>query len=374
MDKSEACAPEQITIKDAVYAFGPCAGGYAKAYDRILREIATNPEFGFKVVSGFPKTLLIDPTEPAIRDWLAKVLDQPSDNQEKVDFFKWLESPKSDLRVSFSQARAIWIPQKPETWISNAFMNPLWNECEALAWIATRDSYIVGQFQSFYKQGELNNYLGLISLLAAEKCEIKHHEKYKNQKWKTCRCLEQSWYLLKDFPKYIDYEKNYISRLEYNLNDGFITLINFDLNHELPFFSKAHLVQRFQTFENNTILEKEYSPQFFAKTGSLFLQAKSIFSQPANPVHPPQEGESTPRRPGRPPLGVEYLAEFHRRATADKPEDGLLDSLQQESYYLEKWFKSQHPDKLKHPTAKTIENAIRHKFWAAKDSNKNPRN
>ena len=356
MDTPEACLPEQITIKDAVYAFGPCAGGYANAYDRILREIATNPEFGFKVVSGFPKTLLIDPTEPEIRDWIAKVLDHPPDNQEKVDFFKWLESPKSDLRVSFSQARAIWVPEKPETWISNAFMNPLWNECEALAWIATRDSYIVGQFQSFYNKGELNNYLGLISLISADKCEIEHHEKYRYQKWKTCRCLEHSWYDLKRFPKDIDHEKTSISRMEYSLEEGFITLVNFDLKHELPFFSKAHLVQNFQTFEKNTILEKEYSPQDFVKTGSLYLEPELIY---------PRLGT-----PGRPTKGKYLiLGEFNRRKGSQELKSKLMD----ECVHLKGWFEDNYAN-FEQPTIKTIANAIRVDFRDAKALHKNPPN
>lgn len=359
-----------MSIKDAVYEFGPCAGGYANACKRILQEIANNPEFLFETQSEFFTHWPIEPSyerrvASEFRDSLHTILEKRSDSLADHNFKTWLEDDLGvDVRVSVAQTRAIWVPQKPSNIVSNANLNPYWSEYEALAWIVTRDIRLVGLFQEQYQIDKLNEYLGLIKYISLENCDASQNKKLYQcgsgigtAKWKLCQCLSNAWDDMRRFAA--SKSQGPISKLSFDVTRGIISLSPRSSDGEVEFLKK-HIFQHFppSDTEHNFAMEN----------------GRRIGPAAPRPIHPPQGGEATPRRPGRPKLcEKEYMAEFERRANANAPEDGLEASLKQETNYLIKWLNYNHSGK-QHPQAKTIENRIREKFRRAKERHAKPRN
>ena len=328
-----------ISIEEAVQEFGPCEGGYQKARIRILREIAANPEFDIELAAKPPQAHWAKGDSSDLRAWLGGLVDE---DELAPELLEWLKNPENGPRINFGQTRAIWIDAKPEGWIADSDLNPVWNETETLAWLATQDSYIVGQSQNMQKLGKIDNYIGLLSYVSSENCQIPFHQKDNLPKWKTCHCLTLAWDQLRRFSRSRAISESEFSILKYDLQAGRIQFAP-PKSNETPSFLKKHVLQFCPAPDPTLPLAQENARlQQQVKTGSA----------------------------GRPTKGKEfYLAEFHRRN-----ESGQLNkTLSEESRHLKEWFRKHHP-LADQPSPKTIENTIRPAFNAAKARKLAPRN
>lgn len=328
-----------ISIEEAVQEFGPCEGGYENARIRILRKIAANPAFNIQLVGKPPKAPWTKGYSGDLRAWFGGLVDE---DELPPELLEWLKDRANGPRINFGQTRAIWIDAKPEGWIADSDLNPVWNETETLAWLATQDSYIVGQSQNMQKLGKIDNYIGLLSYVSSENCQIPFHQKDNLPKWKTCHCLTLAWDQLRRFSRSRAISESDFSLLRYDLQAG---RIQFELpkSNNTPSFLKKHVLQFCPAPDSTLPLAQENARlQTQIKTGSA----------------------------GRPSKGKSlYLAEFHRR----NEEGQLHKKLSEESRHLKEWFQKHHP-LADQPTTKTIENTIRPEFNAAKARKLDPRN
>lgn len=336
---SHSASDVWIPIDHAVQEFGPCEGGYNKARIRILREISTNPDFAVELAGKPPKADWTEGFSGDLRAWFG---EWAGGEEQPPELLEWLKNRENGPLINFAQTRAIWISAKPEGWIADSDLNPVWTETETLAWLATQESYIVGQSQNMHKLGKIDNYIGLISYVSSEKCHIPFHTKDTLPKWKTCHCLTLAWDHLRRFSISRAINESDYSILKYDLQAGYIQFYPPKSNNT-PSFLKKHVLQFCPAPDPALPLAQENARlQTQVKTGSA----------------------------GRPSKGKSlYLAEFHRRN-----ESGQLNkTLSEESRYLKEWFQKHHP-LADQPTHKTIENTIRPDFNAAKARKSHPQN
>lgn len=328
-----------LSIDEAVQEFGPCEGGYDKVRIRILREISVNPDFAVELAGKPPKAHWAKGDSSDLRAWFGELAKHEGITSELLN---WLKDRENGPRINFGQTRAIWIGAKPEGWIADSDLNPVWNETETLAWLATQDSYLVGQSQKMQNLGKTDNYIGLLSYVSSENCQIPFHHKDNLPKWKTCHCLTLAWDQLRRFSRSRAISESDFSILKYDLQAGRI-LFEPPESNKTPTFLKKHVLQFCPAPDPTVPLAQENARlQQQVKTGSA----------------------------GRPTKGKSlYLAEFHRRNESGQ----LHQKLSEESRHLKEWFQKHHP-LADQPTTKTIENTIRPEFNAAKARKLAPRN
>lgn len=328
-----------IALEEAVKEFGPCEGGYNKARVRILREISSNPEFIFKLNVEPPKADWAKGFEGDVREWFGELAEAASQDASDTELLKWLKNHQEGPQVNFAQTRSIWIVEKPEGWVSNSDLNDVWNELEALAWIATQDSYIVGLARKMQNSGKTDQFIGLIDYIVSNRCRDPQHESSNHPKWRSCRCINNHSDQLRRFSRGKAQNKAIIdgnfSFLSYDTEKGCVQFEPSD-KKDLPYFLKKHVFQSFPSPDRSLPLAQDMArlQSHQTKTGS----------------------------PGRPSLGKPlYMSEFRRRLKADE----WIKILSEESRYLREWFSINHP-LADLPSLKTIENSIRGEFNAAK--------
>jgi hypothetical protein len=338
MKTAHSASDTWIALDKAVGEFGPCEGGYDKARVRILREISSNPEFDFKLNGKPPKANWAKGFEGNVREWFGELAEAASQDASDTELLKWLNGEEGP-QVNFAQTRSIWIVEKPEGWVSNADLNDVWNELEALAWIATQDSHIVGLAQKMQNSGKTDQFIGLIDYIVSNKCRYSQHENSNDPKWLSCRCINRHSDQLRRFSRgkaqnQATIDGNF-SILRYDIENGSVQFKP-SSNTDLPYFLKKHVLQFFSSTDPSSPLAQEMERL--------------------------QSHQTNTGSPGRPPIGKPlYMAEFRRRLKADE----WINILSEESRYLQDWFSENHPLKAS-PSLKTIENAIRDEFNKAK--------
>lgn len=334
MKTAHSASDTWIALDKAVKEFGPCEGGYDKARVRILREISSNPEFDFKLNGEPPKAYWAKGFEGNVREWFGELAEAASQDNPDTELLGWLNGEEGP-QVNFAQTRSIWIVEKPEGWVSNSDLNPEWNESEALAWIATMDTYIVGQSQNMQELASLDDYIGLLSYISSENCPNPSHRNDHEPKWKTCGCLGSAWDQLYRLSIAGSTNGGVLSSLRYSFKTGCVKLEHSN-DRVSPLFRKKHVFRLKPSTDPSSLLAQEMERL--------------------------QSHQTNTGSPGRPPKGKSYyFAEFSRRLKADEWDE----TLSKESRYLRKWFIINHPLKAL-PSLKTIENAIRDKFNEAK--------
>ena len=333
----------QIALPDAVKEFGPCAGGYAHARLRILREIASNTDFGFELCGDLPAIEGIHVKVPTgSREWFGEVAELLPDNPLPLELPHWLVDRDVAPKISLEQVKVLWLPTQPDGWSADSDLNPIWDEPETLAWISTRDSYVVGLAAGMRNAGKLDEFAGLLGRLTAERCLISHHKDPSKPAWQACHCLAEAWDHLRRFARVKALSQGNGTELRYDTANGRIEL-GLPANSSGQKFLKKHVFQTFPIEDESLALAKE----------TLRLQ-----------------GQTKTGAAGRPSKGKGlYIAEFHRRVDAGEWNKSLSD----ESRYLHAWFQTNHPA-ADLPTHKTIENTIRKVFNEAKARISHPQN
>lgn len=322
-----------VPLEAAVKEFGPCEGGYDKARVRILREISSNSAFAFELIGKPPPVARAKGSEGTVRKWFGELAEALSQDAPATELLKWLMDYKAGPQVNFFQVREIWITKQPEGWIADSDLNPIWSETEALAWIATKDSYIVGLSRKMLDRGQLDQYIGLLACISSNKSPGLNYEPYHKPQWQSRDRLGRSWDDLRRFSVAKSINEAKLSILTYDSEAG---CVKFEpKSDETPRFLKKHVFQFFPDPHPTLPFDQE----------AAWLQQQMRTGAAGRPT----KGKSL------------YLSEFHRRDKSDE----LSETLSEESRQLAEWFQ-EHYRMADQPTPKTIENTIRGPFNAAK--------